>query len=148
MKMLLLLLFCCFIEFNHVAIVSFCSTWFVHIYVIFRVTMQYIISNQIKSLLLSHHYSTCALMSEILESVLQTVQKQFTYRQYILTDLYRRQCQRCGFQTRRWCSRSGCSPQCRSRRIWGYWGYIQWTMRLEFAVRFDWWTGIYEMFRL
>ncbi len=38
-------------------------------------------SNQIKSLL-----------SEIIESVLQTVQKQFTYRQYILTDLYRRQC--------------------------------------------------------
>ncbi len=27
------------------------------------------------------------LVSEILESVLQTVQKQFTYRQYILTDL-------------------------------------------------------------
>ncbi len=23
------------------------------------------------------------------------------------------------FQTRRWCSRSGCSPQCRCRRIWG-----------------------------
>ncbi len=44
-----------------------------------------------KSLLLSHHHSTCALMSEILESVLQTVQKQLTYRQYhyILTDLYR-----------------------------------------------------------
>ncbi len=37
---------------------------------------------QIKSLLLSHHHSTCALVSEILESVLQ---KQFTYRQYILT---------------------------------------------------------------
>ncbi len=37
--------------------------------------------NQIKSLLLLHHHSTCALMSEILESVLQTVQKQFTYRQ-------------------------------------------------------------------
>ncbi len=37
-------------------------------------------------------HSTCALMSEILESVLQTVQKQFTYWQYILTDLYRRQC--------------------------------------------------------
>ncbi len=35
---------------------------------------------------------TCALVSEILESVLQTVQKQFTYRQYILTDLYKRQC--------------------------------------------------------
>ncbi len=32
------------------------------------------------------------LVSEILESVLQTVQKQFTHRQYILTDLYRRQC--------------------------------------------------------
>ncbi len=31
-------------------------------------------SNQIKSLLLSHHHSTCALVSEILESVLQTVQ--------------------------------------------------------------------------
>ncbi len=41
--------------------------------------------NQIKSLLLSHHHSTCALVSEILESVLQTVQEQFTYRQYILT---------------------------------------------------------------
>ncbi len=39
-------------------------------------------SNQIKikSLLLSHHHSTWALVSEILESVLQTVQKQFTYR--------------------------------------------------------------------
>ncbi len=49
-------------------------------------------SNQIKSLLLSHHHSTCALVSVILESVLQTVQKQFTNRQYILTDLYRRQC--------------------------------------------------------
>ncbi len=40
---------------------------------------------QFKSLLLSHHHSTCALVSEILESMLQTVQKQFTYRQYILT---------------------------------------------------------------
>ncbi len=39
-------------------------------------------SNQIISLLLSHHHSTCALMSEILESVLHTVQKQLTYRQY------------------------------------------------------------------
>ncbi len=28
-------------------------------------------------------------------------------------------CQRCCFQTRRWCSRSGCSPQCRCRLIWG-----------------------------
>ncbi len=44
----------------------------------------------VKSLLLSHH--SCAVVSEILESVLQTVQKQFTYRQYILTDLHRRQC--------------------------------------------------------
>ncbi len=50
--------------------------------------------NQIKSLLLSHHHSTCALMSEILESMLHTVQKQLTYSQYhyILTDLYRWQC--------------------------------------------------------
>ncbi len=46
-------------------------------------------SNQIKSLLLSHHHSTSALVSEILMSVLQTVQKkqqQFTYGQYIFTD--------------------------------------------------------------
>ncbi len=46
-------------------------------------------SNQIKSLLLSHHHSTRALVSEILTSVLQTVQKkqqQFTYGQYIFTD--------------------------------------------------------------
>ncbi len=48
-------------------------------------------SNQIKSLLLSHHHSTSALVSEILKSVLQTVQKKqtkklFTYGQYIFTD--------------------------------------------------------------
>ncbi len=46
-------------------------------------------SNQIKSLLLSHHHSTSALVSEILTSVLQTVQKnqqQFTYGQYVFTD--------------------------------------------------------------
>ncbi len=43
-------------------------------------------SNQIKSLLLSHHHSTSALVSEILMSVLQTVQKnnrQFTYGQRV-----------------------------------------------------------------
>ncbi len=43
-------------------------------------------SNQIKSLLLSHHHSTGALVSEILMSVLQTVQKnnrQFTYGQTV-----------------------------------------------------------------
>ncbi len=52
------------------------------------------VKNKIKNKLLSHHHSTCALMSEILESVLHTVQKQLTYRQYhyILTDLYRWQC--------------------------------------------------------
>ncbi len=54
------------------------------------------LSNQIKikSLLLSHHHSTGALVSEILTSVLQTVKKkkkenkqqQFTYGQYIFTD--------------------------------------------------------------
>ncbi len=48
-------------------------------------------SNQINSLLLSHHHSTSALVSENLTSVLQTVQKkkktqQFTYGQYIFTD--------------------------------------------------------------
>ncbi len=44
------------------------------------------IANQIKSLLLSHHHSTSALVSEILTSVLQTVQKnnrQFTYGQTV-----------------------------------------------------------------
>ncbi len=35
-------------------------------------------SNQIKSLLLSRHHSTSALVSEILMSVLQTVQKKAT----------------------------------------------------------------------
>ncbi len=43
-------------------------------------------SNQIKSLLLSHHHSTSALVSEILMSVLQTMQKnnrQFTYGQTV-----------------------------------------------------------------
>ncbi len=45
-----------------------------------------ILYNQIKSLLLSHHHSTSALVSEILMSVLQTVQKnnrQFTYGQTV-----------------------------------------------------------------
>ncbi len=55
-------------------------------------------SNQIKSLLLSHHQSTSALVSEILMSVLQTVQKtkQKKTTIYIWTvhiyRLYRRQC--------------------------------------------------------
>ncbi len=53
------------------------------------------ISNQIKSLLLSHHHSTSALVSEIHTSVLQTVQKNKTTI-YIWTvhiyRLYRRQC--------------------------------------------------------
>ncbi len=43
------------------------------------------IVNQIKSLLLSHHHSTSALVSEILMSVLQTVQKKTTAI-YIWTD--------------------------------------------------------------
>ncbi len=44
-------------------------------------------SNQIKSLLLSHHHSTSALVSEILESVLQTVQKK-TNTIYIYIYIY------------------------------------------------------------
>ena len=36
-------------------------------------------SSQVKSLLLSHHHSTCALVSEILGSVHQKLQKQLTY---------------------------------------------------------------------
>ncbi len=43
-------------------------------------------------------------------------------------------CQRCCFQTKRWCSRSGCSPQCRCRRIWGYWGSFQTSSVLERRV--------------
>ncbi len=49
-----------------------------------QIEIRYIKSNQIKSLLLSHHHSTSALVSEILMSVLQTVQKnnrQVTYGQ-------------------------------------------------------------------
>ncbi len=48
--------------------------------------VELVISNQIKSLLLSHHHSTSALVSEILMSVLQTVQKnnrQFIYGQTV-----------------------------------------------------------------
>ncbi len=51
-----------------------------------RSSHHYLKSNQIKSLLLSHHHSTSALVSEILMSVLQTVQKnnrQFTYGQTV-----------------------------------------------------------------
>ncbi len=55
-------------------------------------------SNQIKSLLLSHHHSTSALVSEILMSVQQTVQKnnrQFTYGQTVQkTALEHLQCSR------------------------------------------------------
>ncbi len=49
-------------------------------------TSSVMLSNQIKSLLLSHHHSTSALVSEILMSVLQTVHKnnrQFTYGQTV-----------------------------------------------------------------
>ncbi len=48
-------------------------------------------SNQIKSLLLSHHHSTSALVSEILMSVLQTVQKKTTTTVYIWTDSAKKQ---------------------------------------------------------
>ncbi len=49
--------------------------------------------NQIKSLLLSHHHSTSALVSEILTSVLQTVQKKTVYIWTVhILRLYRRQC--------------------------------------------------------
>ncbi len=52
----------------------------------FSALFLFLFSNQIKSLLLSHHHSTSALVSEILMSVLQTVQKnnrQFTYGQTV-----------------------------------------------------------------
>ncbi len=53
---------------------------------LYRFDINQIKSNQIKSLLLSHHHSTSALVSEILMSVRQTVQKnnrQFTYGQTV-----------------------------------------------------------------
>ncbi len=34
-------------------------------------------------------------------------------------------CQRCCFQTRWWCNRSGCSPQCKCKMFWGCWGSFQ-----------------------
>ncbi len=43
-------------------------------------------SNQIKSLLLSHHHSTSALVIEVLMSVLQTMQKKQLQAIYIWTD--------------------------------------------------------------
>ncbi len=50
-------------------------------------------SNQIKSLLLSHHLNTSALVSEILTNVLQTVQKKKNYIWTVhIYRLYRRQC--------------------------------------------------------
>ncbi len=75
----------------------------IHKIMFFLATSYQIKSNQIKSLLLSHHHSTSALVSEILMSVLQTVQKnnrQFTYGQtvqkkqqtiYIWTDSAKKQ---------------------------------------------------------
>ncbi len=51
------------------------------------------LSNQIKSLLLSHHHSTNALVSEILMSVLQTVQKnKKNKKNYIWTDSAKKNC--------------------------------------------------------
>ncbi len=51
----------------------------------YDIKVRFIKSNQIKSLLLSHHHSTSALVSEILMSVLQTVQKK-QQTIYIWTD--------------------------------------------------------------
>ncbi len=52
---------------------------------------RYVYTKSLKSLFYCH-ITTARVVSEILESGLQTVQKQFTYRQYIPTDLLRRQC--------------------------------------------------------
>ncbi len=64
--------------------VSNCATWCCLVHkTLLHIQIK---SNQIKSLLLSHHHSTSALVSEILMSVLQTVQKnnrQFTYGQTV-----------------------------------------------------------------
>ncbi len=59
---------------------------FLHVLNTFSLRQSILLSNQIKSLLLPHHHSTSALVSEILMSVLQTVQKnnrQFTYGQTV-----------------------------------------------------------------
>ncbi len=61
-------------------------------------------SNQIKSLLLSHHHSTSALVSEILMSVLQTVQKKTKTTNNLHMD---RQCKKTALEHLQ------CSRQCR-----------------------------------
>ncbi len=78
-------------HFKGVLLCSFTKSWFC-----FGGVLEHALkSNQIKSLLLSHHHSTSALVSEILMSVLQTVQKN-KKNTYIWTvhiyRLYRRQC--------------------------------------------------------
>ncbi len=62
-------------------------------------------SNQIKSLLLSHHHSTSALVSEILMSVLQTVQKK--QKNHLHMD---RQCKKTALEHLQ------CSRQCKKQQ--------------------------------
>ncbi len=76
-----------------------CKQCVIFIYVTYHGHLQmlsHIKSNQIKSLLLSHHHSTSALVSEILMSMLQTVQKKINKTIYIwrvhIYRLYRRRC--------------------------------------------------------
>ncbi len=55
-----------------VIILTFCliTLTYAIIMTIYLIISIYVNSNQIKSLLLSHHHSTCALMSEILTSLI------------------------------------------------------------------------------
>ncbi len=72
---------------NNMSSKAFCLKTYLHVIIkTMGCSSNQIKSNQIKSLLLSHHHSTSALVSEILMSVLQTVQKnnrQFTYGQTV-----------------------------------------------------------------
>ncbi len=101
-------------------------------------------SNQIKSLLLSHHHSTSALVSEILMSVLQTVQKnnrQFTYGQTVqktTNDLHMdRQCKKTALEHLQ------CSRQCKKTTAI----YIWTNSAKKTTAIYIWTVHIYRLYR-
>ncbi len=90
-------------------------------------------SNQIKSLLLSHHHSTSALVSEILMSVLQTVQKK-QQTIYIWTDSAKKTA----------LEHLQCSRQCKKKNIYIY----IWTDSAKKQQTIYIWTvHIYRLYR-
>ncbi len=98
----------------------------------------------IKSLLLSHHHSTSALVSEILMSVLQTVQKnnrQFTYGQTVqktTNDLHMdRQCKKTALEHLQ------CSRQCKKTTAI----YIWTNSAKKTTAIYIWTVHIYRLYR-